>query len=70
MPYILKIRRRTGKIVILQPDQFFINRNTEVGEPADFYERKPFNGRRYIPEREILAHTYVKEPDKKGKYKK
>ena len=47
--------RKTGKIKILRPDKYWINRNTPGGEPADFYEYKPFNGRRLISQEEILG---------------
>ncbi len=34
---------------------YWIDRNTPVGDPADFFERKPFGGNKYIenPEAQI-----------------
>lgn len=35
-----------GKYRFIDESKVFINRNTPVGESADFYERMPYNGKR------------------------
>lgn len=39
----LEVKTKTG-VKIIPPGKWWINRNTPVGEPADFYECKPHNG--------------------------
>lgn len=46
---------KTGRTRVLKAGDYWINRNTPVGEPADWYERKPYNGRRLIDHSEILG---------------
>ena len=50
---IVKSRNAAGERYI-HPDKWFIDRSTPIGEPADFYEDKPFGGKRLIPEDTIL----------------
>lgn len=50
----LLIRKRGGERRLLAKD-WWINRNTPVGEDAELWERKPFNGRRSICRAEIIA---------------
>lgn len=50
----LLIRHRK-KLKLLKPTKWFVNRNTPVGDPADFYEVKPYDGQRYIPGKEIIG---------------
>lgn len=46
---------KTGRTRVLKAGDYWINRNTPLGEPADWYERKPYNGRRLIDHSEILG---------------
>lgn len=52
---------KTGRTRVLRVGNYWINRNTPVGEPADWYERKPYNGRRLIDPSEILGKMYKGE---------
>ncbi len=52
---------KTGRTRVLKAGDYWINRNTPVGEPADWYERKPYNGRRWIDPSEILGKMYKGE---------
>lgn len=54
MKEALLIRHRR-KLKLLKPNKWFVNRNTPVGEPADLYEMKPYDGKRYIPSEEIIG---------------
>jgi len=45
--------RKTGLLIYNRKryrivKEWFINRNTPVGEPADWYESKPFGGKMFI----------------------
>lgn len=46
---------KTGRTRVLKAGDYWINRNTPVGESADWYERKPYNGRRLMDTSEILG---------------
>jgi hypothetical protein len=46
---------RNGKVKWISNFDLLINRNTPRGEPADYYERKPFNGRRMLANEELLG---------------
>lgn len=46
---------KTGRTRVLKAGDYWINRNTPVGEPADWYERKPYHGRRLMDPSEILG---------------
>lgn len=46
---------KNGRTRVLRAGDYWINRNTPVGEPADWYERKPYNGRRLMDTSEILG---------------
>lgn len=46
---------KTGRTRVLKAGDYWINRNTPVGEPADWYERKPYHGRRLMDHSEILG---------------
>lgn len=39
----------------IEPFNFLINKNTPVGEPPLYYERKPYNGKKPIREEDILG---------------
>jgi hypothetical protein len=51
----LILRRNDGKLKILEPEKWFINQYTEVGEDADIYEIKPYGGKRLINRNEIVG---------------
>jgi len=51
---VLQLKRRDGKVKVLQPYQWLRDRNTPVGEDADLYEVKPYGGRRLIDRKEIV----------------
>lgn len=55
MPGSLVIKRRGGGERTLLPGKWFVNRNTPVGDDADFYETKPHNGARWIHPRDIIG---------------
>lgn len=38
-----------NKYRFIKDGKYFINRNTPVGEDAEFYEIKPFGGKKLIP---------------------
>lgn len=46
---------KTGRTRVLKAGDYWINRNTPVGEPADWYERKPYHGHRLMDHSEILG---------------
>lgn len=50
----ITVKKRGGGERTIPAHRWFINRNTPVGEDADFYEIKPYDGRRYIPYDTIL----------------
>jgi hypothetical protein len=50
----LIVRKRGGGERSIEPNKWFVDRNTERGEDADFYERMPHQGRRWIDPRSIL----------------
>lgn len=58
---VLLVRTRTGNVRVIKPGKWFIDRNTEVGEDADVYERMPHNGLRRIPWPSIVGN-YEVEP--------
>lgn len=39
----------------ISPKKIIINRNTPVGDPVDYYEIKPYGGRKYIKQSDILG---------------
>lgn len=47
-PYNIVIKEH-GKIRTITSEKLLINKNTPVGEDADLYEIKPYEGRKYIP---------------------
>lgn len=36
------------KYKIIPPNKYFVNRNTPLGDDSNYYEIKPYNGRKYI----------------------
>lgn len=46
--YSIVVKSKSGCFKIIPPDKYFINRNTPVGEPADYYERMPHGGKKFI----------------------
>ena len=57
----LVVKGRAGKDRIIKPGKWWIDRNTPVGDDADLYELKPWNGRRYVPWGDIIAVLKEKE---------
>ncbi len=57
----LVIKKRGGGERTLAPYRWFIDQNTPVGEDADFYEVKPFGGRRRISRAEIVRRAPITE---------
>lgn len=51
----LIIRKRAGGEQRLLAKNWYLNRNTPVGEDAEIWECKPFNGRRFISRSEIIG---------------
>ena len=51
----LIVKKRGGGERVISAGNWFINRNTPVGEEADVYERKPYNGKKYIPWDKIIG---------------
>lgn len=56
LPLVIKKQRKPFGERDIHPHNWWINRNTPVGEDADVYERKPHNGYRRIPWRDILGN--------------
>jgi len=42
------VKRGKDKYKIIDEKKLIINRNTPVGEDADFYEKKPYGGKKMI----------------------
>ncbi len=60
---IVKTRKGERKI---PPNKWWLNCNTPVGEDAELWERKPYNGNRYIRWRDVISvESPVVEPLKK-----
>ncbi len=45
----LVVKKRGGGERVITAERYWIDRNTPVGEDADYYEIKPYGGKRYIP---------------------
>ena len=60
------IKTGKDKYKILTPDKYYIDRNTPVGDDADFWEIKPFDGRKlvfpllYINKKNRIEHSKYK----------
>lgn len=54
-----------GKEKRIPAGKWFINRGTPVGEPADFYEVKPYGGRKLIDPRTILEPSVYRSPGRR-----
>ncbi len=52
-----------GKLKLLPRDKYYINKNTPVGDAAEFYEIKPYGGRKMI--NEVVGFLEI---DKDGDY--
>lgn len=50
------IVKKGHKEVHLNSDQYVIDRNTGLGENADYYEVKPHGGRKWIRPNDILGY--------------
>lgn len=59
---MLKIKIRGGGSKYLLPGQFIVDRNTPVGEPADYYEVLRGDGRRIIDSDKVLAVIHFEDP--------
>lgn len=57
-PFALVIKTRSGGERVIEPNKFWINRNTPTGEDATICEIMPHNGRRLIDWTDVLR----KEP--------
>lgn len=57
----LIVRKRGGGERVIPAGRWWINRNTPVGEDAQFWEIKPYNGRREILRREILGQPEARD---------
>jgi hypothetical protein len=53
MDSLIIYTRKTFKEI--PSNKFYINRRTDVGEDAEFYERKPYGGKRLIPQNELVG---------------
>lgn len=42
------ISEESGKLKLIPEAKTIVNKNTPVGEPADYYEIKPYNGKKPI----------------------
>ena len=51
----LVLRRPGGKEKVVKSGKWWINRNTPVGDPVEYYERKPHDGYREFYPKEIIA---------------
>lgn len=51
----LVLRGRKGSERIIKQGKWWINRNTPVGEDAEYWESKPYGGKRLISRKEIIA---------------
>lgn len=51
----LILKGKNGKERKLKPAKWWINKNTPVGEDANLFERKPYDGNRYISWKELIA---------------
>lgn len=52
---------RKGKIRWIDPFNLLINKNTPRGDPADLYERMPYNGKRMLGDNEFLGEIIASE---------
>lgn len=50
----LVVKKRGGGEKIIPAGKWWINRNTPVGEDAEFWERMPWDGRRIIPNSDVI----------------
>ncbi len=51
----LVVLRRNKKEKVIKSCNWWINRRTPVGEPAEWFERKPYGGQRQMDPKEIIA---------------
>lgn len=49
---LIKIGKRQK---LLKPGDWFYNPNTPVGDDAEYFERKPYGGKREFVHRDIIA---------------
>jgi len=57
--YIEQIRKKNPKFRFIPIDKVYVNQNTPVGDEAEFFERKPHDGRRrFYPIGYILSGEY------------
>jgi hypothetical protein len=52
---VLIVRARNGRERRIPADKWWVNRDTPVGDEADLWERKPFDGRKQLEWRDLLA---------------
>ncbi len=57
----LVVRGGGGKERIVKAGKWWVDRNTPVGEDADLWEVKPWNGKRYVPWGDVIAILKEKE---------
>ena len=51
---VYKAKTASGERLI-QPGNWWLNRNTPVGEDAELWERKPYQGRKWLSFDKIIA---------------
>ncbi len=59
----LVVKKRGGGERIIKVNNWWINRNTPVGEPAEWWERMPHSGRRIIDPKKVVAYLRPIRPD-------
>ena len=53
----LIVRSGKDKYKVLSADKYIINRNTPVGESPDYYEKKPYGGKKPIEPLAAITKT-------------
>lgn len=56
----LVVKKRGGGERIIPAGKWWIDQNTPVGEDADYYEVKPYQGKRWIPPSTIIREEQSK----------